>query len=415
MAKKYFFPNGDVITEKKKPIIIRACIVVGFIVFMCCLFFQLGNKYALSKIAEADTLSHQNELYESSEADRDNNGEAIFEEQTTEKALIKGEPETLTREADAKSGKETTCEASDITHSDKGEASTKEADCKELSTTGEARSGATCDVSPSKTTDEPVTESSVPETTSAPERPVKDEYAFPIHYSDDTANIDIEKITYAGSVCYIAHLKFSDYSRFGSESAYGKYGSGYETTSHAAERLGAVFCVNGDYSAVSSNYGTIRHGYIANRTANGRFYPETAYNFHNGLLGNKSMLGISSALTIDEAVDSGLVTDTFQFAPAGLVNGVNNGDPNGTSRAQRTFIGTNGNPGDIYIVVSDGRYVDGKSAGLNGYECMQLLKERGCIFGNLLDGGGSSTMVYKGKILNTVSSERAVIDFVYFK
>jgi exopolysaccharide biosynthesis protein len=72
------------------------------------------------------------------------------------------------------------------------------------------------------------------------------------------------------------------------------------------------------------------------------------------------------------------------------------GDPNSTSRAQRTFIGTNGAPGDIWVCVSDGRYNDGKSAGLNGYQCASYLKSKGCIFGIPLDGGGSSTMYFNG-------------------
>ena len=79
-------------------------------------------------------------------------------------------------------------------------------------------------------------------------------------------------------------------------------------------------------------------------------------------------------------------------------------------------MGTNGNPGDLWIVVSDGRYNDGESAGLTFYEGAQYLKELGCTFGIHLDGGGSSTMYFNGKVLNAVAgNERAVVDFAYFK
>jgi exopolysaccharide biosynthesis protein len=87
-----------------------------------------------------------------------------------------------------------------------------------------------------------------------------------------------------------------------------------------------------------------------------------------------------------------------------------------TGRAQRTFIGTNGNPGDIWLVVSDGRYNDNESAGLTYDQCSRYLVSKGCVFGVPLDGGGSSTMVFKGQVLNANSkNERAVVDFVYFK
>lgn len=67
-------------------------------------------------------------------------------------------------------------------------------------------------------------------------------------------------------------------------------------------------------------------------------------------------------------------------------------------------------------MVSDGRYNDGESAGLTYHECAKYLKSKGCTQGTALDGGGSSTMVWKGNILNaSQSNERAVIDFIYFK
>jgi exopolysaccharide biosynthesis protein len=118
---------------------------------------------------------------------------------------------------------------------------------------------------------------------------------------------------------------------------------------------------------------------------------------------------------VKKLVESGKVTDTFCFGPPSLINGRLQGS-NGGARAQRTMMGTNGNAGDIWIVVSDGRKNDGESAGLTFYEGAQYLKDKGCTFGIHLDGGGSSTMYFRGKVLNAVAgNERAVVDFVYFK
>ena len=118
---------------------------------------------------------------------------------------------------------------------------------------------------------------------------------------------------------------------------------------------------------------------------------------------------------ISTLVSNGLVTDTFCFGPPNLQNGNITGSSGG-ARAQRTFIGTNGSAGDIWVCVSDGRKNDGKSAGLTYTQCMQFLKDKGCTFGIPLDGGGSSTMYFNGKVLNAAKNgQRAVVDFVYFK
>ena len=117
---------------------------------------------------------------------------------------------------------------------------------------------------------------------------------------------------------------------------------------------------------------------------------------------------------VTELVNAGLFTDSFNFGPPLLVNGSVTGS--GGGRAQRTFIGTNGAPGDIWLVVSDGRKNDGESAGLTYGEMGSYLKSKGCTFGVPLDGGGSSTMYFNGKVLNAArNGQRAVVDFVYFK
>ena len=117
-------------------------------------------------------------------------------------------------------------------------------------------------------------------------------------------------------------------------------------------------------------------------------------------------------------VNSGRITDTFNFCKESVYinNGVLASNRWGDSRAQRTFMGTNGKAGDIWLCVSDGRYNDGESAGLTYLECGQYLQTKGCIFALPLDGGGSSTMVFEGEVLNAEKGhERAVVDFVYFR
>lgn len=231
---------------------------------------------------------------------------------------------------------------------------------------------------------------------------------YPLSYHDKTADIEINKEWYNNAWCYIAHLKFTDYSRFGTYCANDKYGS-ESTVSQAAKQLNAIFCVNGCYSAKYLCYPVMRSGSVKNDKA---CTVPGVYSRKTGKFSSPADAGVYGSWLSSV---KGIISDTFCFGPEFLVNGqVTVG--NDTSRAQRTFIGTNGNPGDIYVVVSDGRMVDGKSAGLTYKECANLLKDKGCKFGIPLDGGGSSEMIFQGDIVNTVKQERDfLVDFVYFK
>ena len=241
--------------------------------------------------------------------------------------------------------------------------------------------------------------------------------AYPMTYSDGTATITIYKEWYNNAYCYAAHIKFSDYSRLSTACANGAYGKGTETTSHAASRLGAILTINGCYSSKNLDYIVVRDGKIWNGSDRSAWLP-AIYSQSNGKLlsawDSGGTPGISGA-NVNELVSKGLFTDSFCFGPPILSNG-NITAGSDTSRAQRTFIGTNGKAGDIWLVVSDGRYNDGKSAGLTYKEMASYLKSKGCTFGVPLDGGGSSTMVFKGQVLNAAKgNQRAVVDFLYFK
>ena len=253
---------------------------------------------------------------------------------------------------------------------------------------------------------------STPKPTNTPQ-PTAVPLQYPITYTDDTVTITIYREWYKQAWCYEAHLQFIDYSRFGSECANGKYNRGYETTSHCANRIGALLCVNGDYSAPSLNYGVVRNGKVWNDKA---YYASGSYNSYNGKLFWTNEGSPTSGQLLSNLVVQHKVTDSFSFGPDFLRDGKIIRVTQGGSRRPRTFIGTNGKAGDIWIIVADGDKNDKQSSGLTSYECAKLLQEKGCIFGIPLDGGGSSTMVWKGKVLNAVKgNERAVVDFVYFR
>ena len=238
---------------------------------------------------------------------------------------------------------------------------------------------------------------------------------YPMTYKDATCTITVYKEWWNNAYVYAAHVQYTDYNRLWVECAKGKYNSGTETTSTAAKRVGAILAINGDYATPgngASGYAIARKGVVCNDK---KAYPEGVYNNKTGKLIYGQSKGISGQ-QLSDLVKSGLVTDTFQFGPCFLIDGVNKASASNTGRAQRTFIGTNGNAGDIWLCVSDGRSNDGKSAGLTAYECATYLMSKGCTLGVPLDGGGSSTMYFNGQVLNAAKSgQRAVADFVMFK
>ncbi len=86
------------------------------------------------------------------------------------------------------------------------------------------------------------------------------------------------------------------------------------------------------------------------------------------------------------------------------------------ARNPRTAIGITSNNHYVFVV-SDGR--TNYSTGLSLYELAEFMKKYGCNIAYNLDGGGSSTMYFNGKVVNSPttfgrkSSERRVSDIIY--
>ncbi len=73
------------------------------------------------------------------------------------------------------------------------------------------------------------------------------------------------------------------------------------------------------------------------------------------------------------------------------------------TRHPRTAIGFNADQSMLYLVVADGRSEE--SAGMNLYELGEFMIDLGADHALNLDGGGSTTMVWDGKIKNQPSDE----------
>ena len=69
-------------------------------------------------------------------------------------------------------------------------------------------------------------------------------------------------------------------------------------------------------------------------------------------------------------------------------------------------------PGEYYVMTA---VTNGYSGGLSFVFMQQKYQELGCTFARSLDGGGSSSLVFEGNLINNpaAGSERPVVDTLY--
>ena len=233
-------------------------------------------------------------------------------------------------------------------------------------------------------------------------------------YSDSKTSITLKQYREYDSNIYVADVTVSDASDLKTALADNTYGRNItDTTSNMAANNNAVLAINGDY------YGARQSGYVIR---NGKLYRDTSGN-RDALVIQKN--GEFKFVSESETSASNLIKDgalqVFSFGPVLLNNGeisVGENDEVGMAMASnpRTAIGYLGNNHYVFVV-SDGR--TSESAGLSLYELASFMKELGVKDAYNLDGGGSSTMVFKGEIINNPTTsgrsgeERAVSDIVY--
>ncbi|SEW46107.1 phosphodiester glycosidase family protein [[Clostridium] fimetarium] len=235
-------------------------------------------------------------------------------------------------------------------------------------------------------------------------------------YQDDNIKITIETVQKYNSTIYIADIQVTDASYLKTAFAGDTYGRNIkDTTSDIALANNAILAINGDY------YGFRDNGYVLR---NGVLYRSTA-----------RKAGDDDALVIDAAGNFSIIHESqvsakslgdsisqiLSFGPSLIENSKitvssNSEVSQSMTSNPRTAIGQI-SPLHYVIIVSDGR--TSKSAGLSLLELAQVFEERGCITAYNLDGGGSSTMYFNGKVINNptdgkTTGEREVSDIVYF-
>ncbi|MEZ4641336.1 MAG: phosphodiester glycosidase family protein [Chloroflexota bacterium] len=243
------------------------------------------------------------------------------------------------------------------------------------------------------------------------EAPIITDYS----YQDANIQITINVIRAYNTDVYVADVVVSDIAYLKTALAENTYGRNIkETTSEIADNHNAILAINGDY------YGFRNSGYVIR---NGVLYRSTAASESSEALvidADGSFEIVNESSSDAQTLYNEGALQAFSFGP-GLIK---DGEISVTSNSEvsrskssnpRTAIGMIDELHYVFVV-SDGRTT--QNEGLSLLELAEIMKELGCTEAYNLDGGGSSTMVFNGRVINNPTDgrsfgERKVSDIIY--
>ncbi|WP_168118593.1 phosphodiester glycosidase family protein [Paenibacillus sp. HB172176] len=242
------------------------------------------------------------------------------------------------------------------------------------------------------------------------------------NYKSEDATISIQKeqtgsgedtITY-----FVADVTVKDASSLLTAFAKNAFGTNItQDTSTIAENNNAIFAINGDYYGFRDDGVVVRNGTVY-RDEPAR---EGFAAFEDGTMRSYD----ENTESTSDLIAAG-VTNTFSFGPALVQDGeaitytgkvtidTNFGNRSIQAANPRTGIGMIA-PNHYVFVVVDGRDT-GYSRGMTLTEFSQLFVDLGATEAYNLDGGGSSTMYFNGRVVNNPQGkgqERGVSDIIY--
>lgn len=234
-------------------------------------------------------------------------------------------------------------------------------------------------------------------------------------YQDENISVTITEYREYDTSIYVADVRLSSPEYLKTALAQDAFGKNVTAkTSEIALANNAVLAINGDY------YGAQETGYVLR---NGVLYRDTAQNGQEDLViyedGSFEII-VEDQVTAQELLDKGAV-QILSFGPALVTDSeisVTADEEVGKAKSSnpRTAIGVIDDLHYVFVV-SDGR--TDESEGLSLYQLAQFMSGLGVKTAYNLDGGGSSTMVFNGTVINTPTStgkrskERSVSDIVY--
>lgn len=244
------------------------------------------------------------------------------------------------------------------------------------------------------------------------------------NYSSDDIQIKIDQVqTGTGSdmiTYYVADVVLKNATSLRSAFADNSFGTNItEDTSDIAASNNAIFAINGDY------YGFRDDGVIIR---NGTVYRDEPARDAVALLDDGTMTTYDEKEVSSSELLAEGATNTLSFGPILIQDGkivsdfssvkidTNFGNRSIQNANPRTAIGMIA-PNHYVFVVVDGRK-EGYSRGMTLAELADVMDGLGATEAYNLDGGGSSTMYFMGRVVNNPlgkNQERGVSDILYIK
>lgn len=234
-------------------------------------------------------------------------------------------------------------------------------------------------------------------------------------YEDENISVVLRQYRRQETEIYVAEVRLSSPEYLKTALAENAYGRNLkEKTSHMAQEHNAILAINGDF------YGARERGYVLR---NGVLYRESVAQEQEDLViyadGSLEIIQ-ESEISAQALLEKG-AQQILSFGPGLIIDGeisVTAEDEVGKAKSSnpRTALGIVEELHYLFVV-SDGRTEE--SRGLSLLELAEFMQELGAKTAYNLDGGGSSTMVFRGETVNNPttggrgSKERSVSDIVY--
>ena len=217
-------------------------------------------------------------------------------------------------------------------------------------------------------------------------------------YIDENIQITITEYREYDTSIYVADIILSSPEYLQTAFAQNAYGRNVtEKTSEIAESAGAILAINGDYYGAQEDGCVFRNGVLYRNTSSSGQEDLVIYEDGSFAIINET------DVTGEELLADG-AQQVLSFGPALIENGT-------------VVVSENDDNLHYMFVVSDGR--TDENAGLSLLQLSEFMKEFGVTTAYNLDGGGSSTMYFNGKVINNPTTngrsiaERSVSDIVY--
>lgn len=240
-------------------------------------------------------------------------------------------------------------------------------------------------------------------------------------YTSDDTSVTITQVTTGSGAdtvtYYVADVVLDDITQLRSAFAQNQFGENItELPSEIAADHDAVVAINGDYYGFRDTGIVIRNG-VVYRDEPARqglvFYTDGRVEVYD-----------ETSTSADELLADG-AWQTLSFGPALVTDGqvvdgidqveidTNIGNHSIQGTQPRTAVGVIDTNHLVFVVV-DGRD-EGYSRGVTMTRLAQIMADLGATTAYNLDGGGSSTMVFDGQVVNSPSNhgERATSDILY--